>query len=141
MGVRGKLDAVRYTRRQVVHESQRVFAGPITDPVRDQKLGVATDRSEGPYVATAPALLFLRYLALLASDKSPYLVGLHLIGLNILHGPVVVVHALQADDPEQPRDGVLGASDHPSGGADRIALDQGGEDRGLFLVAQNDLTP
>ena len=89
VGVRRQLDAARDPSRQIVHERQRVLAGPVAHSVGDQELGVPADRCEGPRVAASLVLLLLRYVLFLASDERPNLIGLDLIGLYVPYQLIV----------------------------------------------------
>jgi hypothetical protein len=132
------LDAVGEPVGEILDEARGVNLIALAhQPGRDQ-LAVGADAGPRPHVAVAVlALMLFRDVSLLGVDERPDLVTLHALARQVAERRVLVLGARPAEVHQQLDHGVLGRAGHADGGADRVALDQAGNDAGSFLGAQS----
>jgi hypothetical protein len=136
MAVRGQLDAIRQTRRNVLKELCRTPGIPPANHPTDNELGLSLNRRERPNISADPLLhLFRRDLPLLATHKTPDLIDLNALRGNVADNGVLVLRASLAETHQQTKDSALRYAGHADGRTDGASFDQRRNDRYLLLRA------
>lgn len=132
--VAGELDAVRKTRRDVVHEPLRALTITAADEVGDDELRVRIDRGPSPSVSRAiRGRLGVRNVLLLGVGEAPNLVDLDALRRHAPDVGVVIGHARLASIDQEFDDGVLAGAGQSRHGADRLPFTEKVENARTFM--------
>lgn len=132
MAVRRQLHAVGQAVREVVHEVLGVPCVAVADAPAHNQLSVGAQRGPRPHVAVAELpSQFLGHVLFLGVAERPDFVTLNLGAWQVAKRFALVVGAGLADAGKQLRNGVLRNACHADGRANRVSLNEAGENRDL----------
>jgi hypothetical protein len=126
VAVRGQLDSIRNTLRNVPKEVRRKPGFSPPNKPANHQLGIRINRRECPYVS-ADALLghLQRDVLLLGVAKTPDFIDLHALRFDVPQSGILVLSAGRPDFAQQLQDGLLAHASHAASGTDGATFDQG----------------